>query len=196
MEEQRRQRLFRFGCPGAKFDFTCTPPSEWGPREGGDGACAGKNVWSESSISHGRPIEEDVSFSLSDTSGSSCSSWFYGDESSPAFSGTSHHPSTYSENEQDPVYPNDYSKAMGPEKPTAIYVDPQPAMAQQSLDPITVGALPSEFQAILDGSSQASGVRPSLPSLMRTMIESHRPEIGTQRLDLPSSASGHCFPTF
>ncbi|KAI0247044.1 hypothetical protein BJV78DRAFT_82448 [Lactifluus subvellereus] len=150
--EQRERRLFYFGCPGSKFEFTCIPPVEYSPGEGGDGAWVGEKVRSESSIGRA-PTEEDESLSLSESesSGLSDSSWFSQSSLGPS---DTHHPSTFSDNEQDLVYPNDCSKAMGFEKPTAIDVC-QPAVAEQTIDP-TMDDATSESLTTPEESAQAS----------------------------------------
>jgi hypothetical protein len=157
-------------------------------------------MWCESSsasVGHDIPTKEDVS-TLSATSSSSCSSFYYGDESSSTFSDTSHdlhHPGTPSDNEQDLVYLNDCSKPMHIVKQPSIYVDTQQVTVQRSVNPNANDAIPSRSMTTQKETVQASGVCPSLPSPMHTMVEPRRFKTGTDRLDLPSSASDHCFPT-
>ena len=152
-------------------------------------------MWSASLIGQDS-TEEDESLSLSesDSSGLSDSSWF--SQSSPRSNDT-HHPSTFSDNnQQDLVYPSDCSKAIGFERPTAIDICIQPAVAEQIIDPTMDDAIPSESPTTPEESAQPSSVCPSLPSLMQAMIEFCHPETGASRLDLPSSARSDCLPTY
>ncbi|KAH9966944.1 hypothetical protein BGW80DRAFT_1462278 [Lactifluus volemus] len=159
--ELLQRGLFRFGCPTATFDFTWTPSPEWSPGNGGGGPFIGK-MWCESSsasVGHDIPTKEDVS-TLSATSSSSCSSFYYGDESSSTFSDTSHdlhHPGTPSDNEQDLVYLNDCSKPMHIVKQPSIYVDTQQVTVQRSVNPNTNDAIPSRSMTTQKETVQASG---------------------------------------